>query len=1102
MTELTDAQKKAVETVDQNVCVSAGAGTGKTRVLVERFLYLIEKNLARPHEILAITFTEKAAQEMKKRIAGRLRERGFEQARRELENAYIGTIHSFCARILREHPIEAGVDPNFRVLEEDESNLLKEISLDELIEARFQEPAIFDLLRIYSEEGVRNAIEQVANRAHTFGVLIQEASIVRTIPSSMVLKEKVLSALKPLKDLKGKEEDCVLIEAVLQKPISDWAELETLEEIAKRFQRKGKAKEEIEAFRDLLDDFIVLSREAFSQNVREAFLNLVSDFEIRYRTFKRERSSLDFNDLEREAVKLFSGKEPRCQACKNLYRENFKYIMVDEFQDTAPLQDQLITLIARPNNLFIVGDWKQSIYGFRGAEASLFLKKEEAFSKSGTGKRISLIENFRSRGELLNQINPFFEKLWSEEKRSFEPLEARRTFPQKTIPSVEFLVIEREEDESVQEARMNEARVLAERIHGLVASGAYDYRDFAMLFRVSTDIYYYEHELRNLAIPYYVVSGRGFYRQPEIRDLISFLELLENLHLDIPLAAVLRSPLVQVSDDTLFWLSNASKRANHDIPLYEALLKCHEISEIKEQDQARLQTFRTLFFELLEQKEKWAVSECLELILERTQYDRYVLSLPQGKRHFANLRKLLEIARELEVRQPIHLGDFIRYVKGLETQEVRESEAQVEALEGNAVKLMTIHKAKGLEFKVVMIPDLNRKALPNKTKFLFDPEYGIGFKVFNTVNRKPEETFTFKKIKERLIQNMREESKRLLYVGMTRAEDHLILSGTSREAGQDDGEGFDDGANWYEWIEQWCVSGAAFERKAVQVPEKKSGRAASPLAKHEKIKSAFEAGGRIPVKIPEGVDQIMESLKPITPVYFERIDLPVSAFSVFERDPQEYQRTYEFGALPEETEKFEGWDPEEDETEISAADFGTVIHKVFEFIVSDPKGADKKLPDFIYRFAGNLEPNTREEIFKLSTQFLKSKQFLEIKQAKTRHTEIPFVFRLKNGVIQGTLDLLYQTQNGDWVILDYKTSQIDGNNLEEVANPYRSQLMLYALACYELLKISVKRTALYFVRTDQTFDFSLEGIDFTKLRSDFEVTQKEIVAKRKTWVTT
>ncbi len=1143
MTELTNTQRKAVETVDRNVYVSAGAGTGKTRVLVERFLYLIERELARPHEILAITFTEKAAQEMKARIARRLREQGLERARRELENAYIGTIHSFCARILREHPIEAGVDPSFRVLEEDDAHLLQEGVLDQLIEARFQEPAIFDLLRIYSEENVREAIKQIANRAHTFGKSIQEVAMKQSdvlsfprkqeskdvdprlrgddkqrlrndpppsVPNDRMVGddvvEKVLEVLKPLKVLKGKEEDCILVEEALQKPVSNWNELEALKEIGKRFRRQGKAKIEIETFRNFWDDFISKNVEAFGQNVREAFLSLASDFEIRYHAVKRERSSLDFNDLEREAVNLLSGSGPTCEACKNLYRRNFKYVMVDEFQDTALLQDKLITLVSHPNNLFIVGDWRQSIYGFRGADPSLFLEKEEMCSKLNVGVRIRLVENFRSRSELLNQINPFFEKLWAEEKRSFEPLEACRSFSDKTNPSVEFLTIERGEGESIEEARMNEARILAERIHDLVASGAYEYRDFAMLFRVATDIYYYEHELRNLGIPYYVVSGRGFYHQPEIRDLVSFLELLENPHLDIPLAAVLRSPLVQVSDDTLFWLSNASKRVNPNTPLYHALLKCHEISEIQEKDQTRLQSFRTFFFELLKQKEKWAVSECLELILERTQYDRYVLGSSHGKRHFANLKKLVEIARELEIREPLHLGDFIRYVKGLETQEVRESEAQVEALEGNVVKLMTIHKAKGLEFKVVIIPDLNREGEKQAGRFLLDPEYGLGFKIFNEATRDFEETLSYRKIKEKIIQNVREESKRLLYVGMTRAEDHLILSGASKEEDgkqkneASEGNSFDDEAKWYEWIDQWCTSGGGFKRKVVQVPAKKSGRIPLPLVEHKKIKAVLELGEPLKIKVPKGVDRIIESLKPITPVYFERIDLPVSAFSVFEHDPDEYKRIYELGVLPEETDtKLEEWKFEEDEAEISAADFGTVIHKIFEYLVSNPKKADEKLPNLVHRFAGNLGPNTREEIFKLSNQFLESKSFTEIKQAKARHAEIPFVFRLRSGIIQGTLDLLYQTQDGTWVILDYKTSRVDPNHLEEVASRYQSQLMLYALACHELLKIAVKHASLYFVRVDQTFDFSLEAIDFTKLRSDFETMQKEIITQRKAW---
>ena len=509
--DLTLVQRKAVETVDRNVCVSAGAGTGKTRVLVERFIYLVEHEWARPHEILAVTFTEKAAQEMKRRIAARLRESGLEDARRELENAYIGTIHSFCARVLREHPIEAGIDPDFRVLEEDEAHLLRELAFDELIEARFQEPEMFNLLHVYGEKTLRSGVSSVARKVHTSGltlnVILSEAK-----RGQVLLRPVPFLELEPLKKLKGKENDCAEMETLLSKPVSGWREIEAIKTAAKKFQRRG---DEQKAFRDALDEWLGFRIESLSSEIKTAFFNFAVDFKTRYAARKRKHSGLDFDDLEREAVSLLSGSEPAQIAIRSLYQKHFKFIMVDEFQDTSPIQNQLIDLVQSAGTLFIVGDWKQSIYGFRGADASLFLKKEEEFSSSGKESYVALAENFRSRPELIDCVNPFFEKLWAEEKKTFGPLiPARNVIARSEIPRndgvVEFLTVERPEGETVQEARIKEARALAGRIEELQATGAYEYRDFAMLFRAADDIFFYEYELRNLGIPYYVVSGRGF----------------------------------------------------------------------------------------------------------------------------------------------------------------------------------------------------------------------------------------------------------------------------------------------------------------------------------------------------------------------------------------------------------------------------------------------------------------------------------------------------------------------------------------------------------------------------------------------------------------
>lgn len=1099
--KLTKAQGEAVQTTAESVCVSAGAGTGKTRVLAERFLYLVENGFARPAEILAITFTEKAANEMKSRIAEAFRARGLEEVRRELESGYIGTIHSFCSRMLKEHPLEAGVDPDFRVLEEDESHLLQDEVLDELLESRFQEPDVFQLLRVYSEEAVRDGIREIHKKLQTFerakgDFSVLERKVAADPPD--VFKQKALKALQSVKKMEGREKDISELERALEPPVKNWDDLERVREIANRFQRRGKSKEDIVALRDCLDDWAASWAEALSEPFRRTFVRLVIEFEKKFYEAKRGKAFLDFNDLEQEAVRLIAGDRLSQRAILSFYRDKFKFIMVDEFQDTSPVQDRLITLLSHEKNLFIVGDWKQSIYGFRGAEVSIFFEKEEHFRTSDTGCWMAISESFRSRSEVLEFINPFFQKLWAEEGKMFDALSAGLKFPDKKMPSAELITIEQEEGEKAEELRIKEAQALALRIRELMETGEFQYRDFAMLFRAGTNIHLYEYELRNLNIPYYVVSGRGFYRQPEIRDLISALEFLENPHLDIPLAALLRSPLVQVSDETLFWLAEASKRIDQNIPLYKAVLEFENIKDLSGEDREKLRNFREIFGTLLSEKEKWSASECLERILEKTGYHLYVLGLPQSRRRFANVRKLLEVARQVEVREPVHLGDFVRYIKGLVTQEVRESEAQVEAEEGNVVKLMTIHKAKGLEYKVVLLPDLNRKTKKDYLKFSLVPQVGFGMKVWNGAARAFESTPTFRAVTEETNKKSHEESKRLLYVAMTRAKEHLIFSGSADPVSEnDDEEGNGEKGTWYNWVNEFAKSyeGPLVRRSITKIPHAFKRRAGA-LAGREKIRSSLLAGEPVRIKPPAGVEHILEALKPIVPLRFERIDLPVSAYAVFEHDPAEYRRVYDLAVLREEGEKIEEWDLDEDEESIHAADFGTVVHAIFEHLVSYPDRAGKQLPHLIESLAGDLDGEVRKEIQALCRQFLKSKIFSEIKNAKAHYAEIPFVLRLKSGLIQGTLDLLYQTQDGRWVILDYKTSRLEGATLEALGSRYQSQMMLYALAAHELTKIPLDSARLYFVRTDQTFDFPLAGADFSELRKRFEEMQKQILSKR------
>ncbi|OGW89647.1 MAG: hypothetical protein A3A73_00715 [Omnitrophica bacterium RIFCSPLOWO2_01_FULL_50_24] len=1103
MEPLTPTQKKAVEQLGHSVCVSAGAGTGKTRVLVERFIHLIEKGLARPEEILAITFTEKAAKEMKERIARELKARSLAEARRQLENAYIGTIHSVCARILREHPCEAGVDPSARILKEDEANLLQETVLERLMEDRFSGAEVFELLKAYTEKDIRRSLKSVANQVHAFGISeslfssdflsIQKSGTEESTtaeptvrsssadPRRRLLRGNLIAKLDAIPD---KEDSREKARAVLHRDEPSWAHIEALQAIHRLFPRmRGKTQEPSTEFRKLLDEWIALEVEPLARPFQKTFLGLAQAFVSDYRHLKREKAALDFNDLERETVRLLGGETPTSQAVRKRYQTQFKFVLVDEFQDTAPLQNELIGLLSGKDNVFIVGDWKQSIYGFRGTDVSLFLERER---EAGI-ERIPLVENFRSRPELLAWINRFFKFLWRGEGERFDALQPKRPSGSRKQVPVDLLVVEQDKTEAISLVRMKEARAVAHRVKQLARDGPFDYKDIAILFRAATDVYFYEHELRALHIPYYVVSGRGFYHQSEIRDVITVLELIENPHLDIPLAAVLRSPLVQVSDDALFWLSRASKGVGGHIPLFRAAMNFAEIKELNTDDQKKLEKFRTWFTELLKHKERFSVSACLDYILARTQYDLYVLGHPEGKRHFANLRKLREIAREVEEREPVHLGDFVRYVKGLETKEVRESEAQVEAEEGNAVKLMTIHKAKGLEFDVVVLPDLGRQDRGGGDHFLAHRDLGLGLRVRNEETREFEDTSTYKRIKEKLTERDEAESKRVLYVAMTRAREHLVLSGIRTPRAQRKKTGWLNSI--FNFVEE---TSDGVNRIAVE-DERAVGDRCLPLIETEEIRAFVQAGAPIPVPEGEDLKLLLKRFEPVTASAFPRIDLPATAFSVFEYSRKDFERVYPLGGAS--SEKIEEWNPEEDDAQTRAAEFGTTFHNLLELLVLQPKTAQNRWLHDVKRAGLDLPREMREELLRLVETFLGSRVFSEIKAAKRRYPEVPFVFRLHSGLVQGTIDLLYQNQKGEWIILDYKTSRVESADLKQEAARYRTQLELYTLAAHELLRLPIARATLYFARLNTTFDFTFDPKEVGNFRSRFESLQREMLGE-------
>ena len=526
-----------------------------------------------------------------------------------------------------------------------------------------------------------------------------------------------------------------------------------------------------------------------------------------YEKAKQLRGSLDTEDLQEEGVRLLT-KSPVVRA---RYQQQFRHLMVDEFQDTNPLQMRLINLLrvkagegtqTPPNHLFVVGDVQQSIYGFRHADARLFRDLERQFREEGAGVHVSLAVNFRSRPEILQVVEMVFRQIWRDEPTPFVPLTQGANFDAKPHPGVEVLTTQ---DLGRREYVSLEAEALAGRIQRMVEGEEFRitrqddprrgepvaYRDIAILLRGLTDVQKYEEAFARRGVPYFVVGGgRGYYARHEIRDLINVLTVLDTPLEDVALAATLRSPLVGADTDTLYQLSltgqqeaeqaqteyskegqnKAVRRSERSAPLYPAIAALLEARTLPPAEHEKLQEFVEVMDELRAQEDRLPVGHLLERLISRTHYDARLLCRPGGRRRLANVRKLLQIAN---ADPSIDVRSFIRQLRSMDKLSEREGDAPTEEEAADVVRILTIHGAKGLEFPVVILADMARGLLmPERNLFACDPQhFALGTKINGTAN------VVYKTIDRQRQEADKKESARLLYVAMTRAREHLVLCG-------------------------------------------------------------------------------------------------------------------------------------------------------------------------------------------------------------------------------------------------------------------------------------------------------------------------------------
>ncbi|HSZ14528.1 MAG TPA: UvrD-helicase domain-containing protein [Solirubrobacteraceae bacterium] len=743
---LTEEQRHAVARRSEPLLLSAAAGSGKTSVLVERFVAAVRDDGIAPARILAITFTERAAGELRARVRDRLLELEEREAARDTEAAYVGTFHGFCARLLRVHPLAAGLDPDFAILDEGLAGRLRErafaLALRELLAGGRREAV--DLLAAYGVDRVRAMIEQAHAELRSRG--------------------QRLPRLPPAQPR--------------SRPDGDDADGD-----------------------DCDGDDAGRAREIDADAARACALldQLLHGFGRAYERLKRERESVDFDDLELLAGALLAERD----GVRAAWSERFELLMVDEFQDTNPRQLAILGALDR-GNLFTVGDELQSIYGFRHADVSLFRARRAKLEEIGASVRLT--RNFRSRESLLGVVNAVFAGRFGD----YAPLVAGRdeapapgtqlglrTAPPAAAgsteePSVELLLTdvrgwEEREDLAgpiaaelphTQLWRQAEARLLAQRVAELVHDGHTRAGEVVVLLRASGDLEVFERALQLQGLRTLAAVGT-FWGHQQIGDLLSYLRALANPLDEQALYAALASPLAGCSRDCLALLAGAARtqrRGVWEIALAAAGGGPELALGLAPADDAALATFCALLQDERAQAARRELSELIERAIDASGYRERVLGLDWPERRLANVHKLLRLARRFEASEGRDLRGFLDHVEYLQQAVKVEPDAPVEGVEPDAVRLMTIHAAKGLEFSVVCVADLGRQPNTQTPDLLVDGQR-VGLRLMRLDGARSKPALDYDELAGERRAGEAEEEDRILYVAMTRARERLLLSG-------------------------------------------------------------------------------------------------------------------------------------------------------------------------------------------------------------------------------------------------------------------------------------------------------------------------------------
>ncbi len=1121
-----------------------------------------------------------------------------------LNKASICTIDSFCLDVIRNNFFEIEISPNFKIGDTAEMELLKQEVLEELFEEKYekQDEDFQQLVKTYTSYRDDTPLKELilkifsyissnpypkrwlTEQVEKFNIKDKEIDFSETVWGKILLKEieeeliddiaileneaKKLSMEKQLELYqKTIENDVYELKKMLQN-IDNWDNSYTIANsiefiVWPRNKVDSALKEDAKKVRDTVkkklkaktDKFFVSSSEEAIQDITEMYntlcklKNLVFEFEERFFKKKKEKNTLDFSDIEHLALEILvkendDGKHKRTEIAKK-YQEKFQEIAIDEYQDSNLVQEYILTSVSNGNNIFMVGDVKQSIYKFRQAMPELFLSKYKKYNLENANKdglKIQLFKNFRSRENILSFTNLIFKNIMSEELGDIQYNEeeylnlgsvwdkvGEEILCNKNVKNeiniidlnTEDVIQENENGEDDEEERIEdielEAKFVANKIKELIESKyqIYDlkkqkyrdikYKDIVILLRSTKDkAPVYENELMNLSIPVYSDMSSVYIDSIEIQTILSLLKIIDNPMQDIPLVMVMRSSIGKFTDNDLVEIRLADQQSNFYIALQKAKLSVSK--NLKE----KIEIFLKQIDEWREEQEYLSLDELIWKIYEDTGFLNYVGILPNGELRQANLKMLFERAKQYETASFKGLFNFIKFIEKLRLGSGDLSSAKMIGENEDVVRIMSIHKSKGLEFPIVFLANskTNFNLMDLNNDILLNQDLGLGVKYINYDMQIKYDTLTKLALKNVELISTLSEEMRILYVALTRAKEKLYITGISKDYKKEK-ESKEELTqiykkinnkinpillkkykNYLDWIELVYYYDFENMNKFVDVNIYKKSELIKQLNSEEKeevdvLKFIEENSGNV----TDGeVKEIEEKL--LFEYEYEastKVPSKTSITAIVSKDKKEILNStiseeeylqpikndeFETANVTFPVPKFLKGDEEE---KITPAKRGTIIHLCMKNLDFSKKYDIQDIKEMIENLV-NKEIITQKEADSVNPlqilQFTKSNIWNQLVTAKKYYKEEPFYINIsakdimdtdstENILAQGIIDLYFIDEHNKLILLDYKTDFVREGEENILIKRHTPQLQLYKEAIENSLNRKVDKVYIY-----------------------------------------